>query len=89
MALGASAHDLQTGILLRTLGLAGLGMFIGITSSWALARLVNSLLFGVAPTDPATFFSVFAILTTAAAIAGYLPARRASQIDPIMALRVN
>lgn len=89
MALGASARDLQARILLRTLSLAGLGMPIGVTASSILSRLLSGLLFGVTPTDPVTFLGMFVIVTTVAAIAGYLPARRASRIDPIAALRSN
>lgn len=89
MALGASARDVQARILVRTLGLAGLGMFIGVTASSILSRLLSGLLFGVTPTDPVTFLGMFVILTTVAAIAGYLPARRASRIDPMVALRSN
>jgi predicted permease len=89
MALGASARDLQARILVRTLGLAGLGMLIGVTASSILSRLLSGLLFGVTPTDPVTFLGMFVILTTVAAIAGYLPARRASRIDPMVALRSN
>jgi predicted permease len=89
MALGASARDLQASILVRTLGLAGLGMLIGITASAMLSRLLSSLLFGVTPTDPVTFLGMFVILTVVAAIAGYLPARRASRLDPMAALRTN
>jgi predicted permease len=89
MALGASARDLQVRILVRTLGLAGLGMLIGITTSSILSRLLNGLLFGVTPTDPVTFLGMFVILTTVAALAGYLPARRASRIDPMAALRTS
>jgi predicted permease len=89
MALGASARDLQARILLRTLSLAGLGMLIGVTASSILSRLLGGLLFGVTPTDPVTFLGMFVILTAVAAIAGYLPARRASRIDPMVALRSN
>jgi predicted permease len=89
MALGASARDVQVSILVRTLGLAGLGMLIGVTASAILSRLLNSLLFGVTATDPVTFLAMLVILTTVAAIAGYVPARRASRIDPIAALRAN
>ena len=89
MALGASARDLQARILVRTLGLAGLGILIGVTASSILSRLLSGLLFGVTPTDPVTFLGMFVILTTVAAIAGYLPARRASRIDPMVALRSN
>lgn len=89
MALGASARHLKARMVVRTLGLAGLGMFIGVTTSWILSGLLSGLLFGVTRTDPVTFLGMFAILTIVAAAAGYLPARRISQIDPMAALRTN
>ncbi|HUJ21424.1 MAG TPA: ABC transporter permease, partial [Bryobacteraceae bacterium] len=87
MALGASAGDLQTRILIETLGLAAIGMLLGGCASWALARTLSGLLFGVTPADPVTFLGMLLVLTTVAGIAGYLPARRASRIDPMVALR--
>jgi len=87
MALGASAGDLQAGIIMQTLGLAGIGMLVGAAVSWALARSLSGLLYGVTPTDPVTFLGMLAVLTAVATIAGYLPARRASRIDPMVALR--
>ncbi len=89
MALGASAQTLQRGILAQTLGLAGIGMAIGIVASWVLARTLSGLLFGVTSSDPITFAGMLVILTAVAALAGYLPARRASQIDPMEALRIS
>jgi predicted permease len=89
MALGASAETLQRSILLQTLGLAGIGMVIGIVASWALARMLSGLLFGVTSSDPLTFAGMLVILTAVAALAGYLPARRASRIDPMSALRMS
>jgi len=93
MALGASARDLQARIVLHTLGLAGMGMVLGISASWLLSlmlsRALGDLLFGVTPTDPATFLGMAVTLAAVAAIAGYLPARRASRIDPMMALRAD
>jgi predicted permease len=89
MALGAQATDLQRQILLQTLGLAALGVVVGTGASWALARAVSGLLFGVTSTDPVTFLGMALVLTTAAVIAGYLPARRASRIDPMAALRAS
>jgi predicted permease len=89
MALGASAETLQRSILLQTLGLAGIGMVVGIVASWALARTLSGLLFGVTSSDPVTFAGMLVILTGVAALAGYLPARRASRIDPMTALRIS
>ena len=89
MALGASAGVLQARILAHTLGLAGIGMVLGMAASWAVARTFTGLLFGVTSTDPVTFLGMLIALTTVAAVAGYLPARRASRIDPMAALRAN
>lgn len=89
MALGASAVDLQAGIIGETLRLAALGMLLGGTAAWLLARLLRGLLFGVTATDPATFLGMLAALTLVAAIAGYVPAYRASRIDPAVALRAS
>lgn len=89
MALGASAQDLQARILVQTLSLAGVGMFIGISAAWFLSRALEGLLFGVTSTDPATFAGMMVILTAVAGLAGYLPARRISRIDPMIALRVS
>jgi putative ABC transport system permease protein len=89
MALGASAGALQAGILRQTLSLAAIGMAAGVLCSWALGHTLSSLLFGVTPTDPTTFLGMAILLTVVAALAGYLPARRASRIDPMTALRVS
>jgi predicted permease len=89
MALGASAQSLQASILGQTLTLAAIGMLLGIASSWALAHTLSGLLFGVTSTDPATFAAMLLLLTAVAALAGYLPARRASRIDPMAALRIS
>lgn len=89
MALGASAGDLQAGIIGETLRLAAVGMLLGATAAWLLARLLRGLLFGVAATDPVTFLGMLASLAVVAAVAGYVPAYRASRIDPAVALRAS
>jgi ABC-type antimicrobial peptide transport system permease subunit len=89
MALGASAGDLQAGIIFETLRLAAAGMLVGATAAWLLARLLRGLLFGVTATDPVTFIGMLAVLAVVAAIAGYVPAYRASRIDPAVALRAS
>jgi predicted permease len=89
MALGASATDLQRRIVLRTLALAALGLALGMTASRILSRSLGSLLFGITTGDPSTFIGVGTLLIAVAAIAGYIPAWKASRIDPIVALRSN
>jgi len=89
MALGASATDLQRRIVLRTLGLAALGLALGMTASRVLSSVLGSLLFGITTGDPVTFIEVGALLIAVAVVAGYVPARRASRIDPMVALRAS
>ncbi len=89
IALGASAIDLQGRILFRTLGLAAVGLALGVTASRALSTALGTLLFGVTSGDPLTFIGVGTLLLAVAALAGYIPARRASRIDPMLALRSN
>jgi predicted permease len=87
MALGASATDVQLRIILQTLGLAAIGIALGTSASWALARLLRGFLFGVTSSDPVTFVGMVIVLAGVAMMAGYLPGRRASRIDPMSALR--
>ncbi len=89
MALGASAGNVQSRIILQTLGLAAMGMLIGVAASWILTGALSGLLFGVTSTDPVTFLGMLVVLTAVAVLAGYFPARRASRIDPMAALRSN
>jgi predicted permease len=89
MALGASARDVENRILLRTLGLAAVGLALGMTASRVLSTALGSLLFGVTSGDPITFILMGTLLIAVAAVAGYIPAWRASRIDPMVALRSN
>jgi predicted permease len=89
MALGASRSRVQLDVISRTLRLALIGIGIGVAASVAAARLIASLLFHTAPTDPLTFAGMVVLLAGVALFAGYLPARRASKIDPMVALRTN
>ncbi len=87
MALGASAASVRWDVITRTLLLAFLGVAIGVVGSFALARLMSSLLYGVTPSDPPTFGAMVVLLALIAVLAGYLPARRASRIAPMSVLR--
>jgi len=87
MALGAAPGDVRRMVIAYGGRLATAGLAIGLLGSFALTRLISKLLFGVAPTDPLTFASVSAILLGIGVLASWIPARRATRIDPITALR--
>jgi ABC-type antimicrobial peptide transport system permease subunit len=87
MALGAERFDVISVIVGQGLWLVGSGVFIGLCAAAALTRLLSSLLFGVAAIDPATFVGVAAVLLFAGYIASYVPARRATLVDPLIAMR--
>ena len=87
MALGASEREILRLVLREALRLAVAGVAAGIAVALGFARLISSLLFGVRPTDPATLIVLPVLLTGAALLAAYLPARRATRVDPMAALR--
>lgn len=87
MALGATQGNLRRSILGQTGALVLLGAAIGLPASWIAARAIRGLLFDVGASDPTTFIAVLLLLGGVAALAGYLPARRATQVDPAIALR--
>jgi len=87
MALGASAPQVQLGVIGEAMRLTLIGIGVGALGAVVAAELIASLLFGTAPRDPATFTIIAVLLLAVALLAGYLPARRASRIDPIIALR--
>jgi ABC-type antimicrobial peptide transport system permease subunit len=89
MALGASERLVQQQVLLKTLRLALTGVAIGTLASFALTKWIESLLFATTPTDPAAFLGVILLLSAVALFAGYVPARRASRVDPMIALRTS
>jgi predicted permease len=89
MALGATETRVQLDVIWRTMRLAVIGISVGFVASLAFSRLIASLLFRTAPTDPLSFFGMVVLLGAVALVAGYLPARRASKIDPMIALRAN
>jgi predicted permease len=87
MALGARAGDVLILVLRQSLWAAAGGVAIGAVGAAALTRTMRSLLFGVSVTDPLTFAAVALLLAAAAFVASYLPARRATRVDPLVALR--
>ncbi|HWZ33777.1 MAG TPA: ABC transporter permease [Bryobacteraceae bacterium] len=87
MALGASASNVVRMVVSRGLALTATGLGIGLVIAWAATRLMKNLLYGVAATDPATYGGVAALLAIIALAACWLPARRASRVDPITVLR--
>ena len=89
MALGATAGKVQMGVISKTLKLAAIGIGVGVVVSMVVANLISSMLFGTDPTDPLTFVGMIVLLAGVAVLAGYVPARRASRINPMVALRNN
>jgi predicted permease len=89
LALGAQGSEMTRMVVGRGLVLAGIGVAIGLGAATGLTRLMSSLLFGISPLDPTTFLSVPLLLAIAAAVASYLPARRAAAVDPVEALKVE
>jgi predicted permease len=87
MALGAEKSHVLRMVIRQGLKLALIGVAIGIAGALALARFLSSMLYGVNPTDPLTFIAVSLILITIALVACYIPARRAANVDPMVALR--
>jgi len=87
MALGARRGDVVGLVLRQGMSLVAAGVVIGIAAALALTRVMASQLFGVRATDPATFGAVAAVLTAVAFLAAYVPARRATRVDPVVTLR--
>jgi putative ABC transport system permease protein len=87
MALGASGHTVQWMVVRQGLVLAVAGVVVGMVVSLAAARTLRSMMFGITAHDPITFAVVGALLAIVAIVASYVPARRATRIDPLVALR--
>jgi putative ABC transport system permease protein len=89
MALGAQRLEVIGLVLRRVLALTAIGIAVGLAIAAVVTRYVNALLFGVTPVDPTTFLGVAVIFVAVAAVASYMPARRASNVDPMVALRAE
>lgn len=87
IALGATARQVQARVIRETAELAVVGIALGTIGSLLAARTLSGFLYGVTSTDPLTYVAMIAVLSLVALVSGYLPARRASRIDPIIALR--
>jgi putative ABC transport system permease protein len=87
IALGAQSSDVLTLVLKRGLTLAMIGIGMGFVGALAMTRALAQLLYGLTPTDPLTFGGVSAVLGLTALLACYIPARRATKVDPMVALR--
>jgi ABC-type antimicrobial peptide transport system permease subunit len=89
MALGAGHRRLTAAVVGRGLRLAGIGATLGVLAAIGLLRWAQALLFGISPYDPWTYAAALVLLAAIAAIASYVPARRAANVDPSIALRAE
>ena len=87
LSLGAQRRDILRLLLRQGIMLAGIGIALGLIGASAATQTLRSLLFGVSPTDPVTFIAITLLLGVVTLLACYLPARRATKVDPLVALR--
>jgi ABC-type antimicrobial peptide transport system permease subunit len=87
LALGAGRRDILRLVVSHGMKMALAGVVVGLIAAFGLTRLMSTMLFGVGPTDPVTFVVIALILIVVALLACYLPARRATKVDPLNALR--
>jgi ABC-type antimicrobial peptide transport system permease subunit len=89
VALGARHQELRRMVLREALVLGGIGLALGLGGALAVSRALTTLLYSVSPHDPATLAAMGALLLLTTLVAGYLPARRATRVDPVVALRAE
>jgi ABC-type antimicrobial peptide transport system permease subunit len=87
MALGAKRSDVQRMVIGQGMGIVAIALVLGVAGALATGRVIGSLLYGVSPSDPATYATVVGVLLAVALISCWIPARRASGVDPAEALR--
>ena len=87
VAIGAQSRDVFRMVIGQGMKLAMIGVAFGLVGAFGLTRLMTTMLFGVEPTDPATFVSIAVLLTVVALVACYIPGRRATKVNPLVALR--
>jgi ABC-type antimicrobial peptide transport system permease subunit len=89
MALGAQPGDVRTMVVSQAVRLGAVGLGVGLAGALAVTRVLDTLLYGVQPHDPVTLAAVSCLLLAVMLVAAYLPARRATRVDPIIALRTE
>jgi putative ABC transport system permease protein len=89
MALGAAAEGVLRMVLREGMALAGIGLAIGLVAALALTRLMRTMLFSIGASDPVVYLSIAALLAVTAALACWIPSRRAARIDPAKALQIT
>ena len=87
LALGAERRDVLKLVVKQGMRLSLTGVLLGLAAAFAVSRVLSGMLFGVQSTDPITYFAAAAVLTATTLLACYLPARRATRVDPVVALR--